>query len=682
VAAHAPSNGFDFDGSAVDDGPSRQVRRKKKGIGGWIALGILFGLVTSSGFIAIAFWPKIKPIIVQAANGDLPGMRDEDEDEVPAKSAPVKSSATKTASSTKNTAGPKSSSKSEEKSAPKSRTVAEKTQPKPDPDEEKPASKTKTAPVGGTYPRRAFVISVHNYLYLNPISDGMRGTVNLKWLMDRSLAGKLNIPMTQIFQLSDAHDKPNERRPPLKTVIEQGLENFLKTTRKQDRIMVFFIGHTKEIDNEAYLVPMEGETDELKTLIPLKWMYDQLAKCECRQKILVIDGNRYNAAQGEERPVSGPMGPKFEAALKSPPAGVQVWAACSSGQQSLQFEDAPLGLFLDSFREALAPKKGKGALEGKIPSRDDLIPLKDINDIVAQKMQEELERRGLDKTPQKPLIAGHAPTSGAEYDRTEVAAAEPAMPSVNPASQKMVAAILRDISLPSLKGGEGTGLDVDFTQLPPFSPDALKAYEGDLKADSKLRAVIHEARAALWAISSAAPPTELQGEVMAMRAKLGIGEGVKGIMQDRYNKPAATAETAFKARIFEDLKSMSRVVAQMEDVLEKLKNAKDEMEEAPKRWQANYNYILARFQAQLAYLEDYQFMLGSMRKEYPPHDPNIHSAWRMASKEKASDQQGKKYDKNARKLYADLAKACKGTPWEVLAKREKLTALGLEWVAY
>jgi hypothetical protein len=677
---------FDFDGEE-DDRPRHSARRKKKGVGGWITLAILAGLLTSAGFIAIAFWPKIKPIILQAANGDLPGMND-DEDDPPAKSTPASAAGSKARPGAKSTpgsrSGPKSAPKSK-KSGSENKSGHDKTTPTPktDADEERPV-KPKPAS-SGTYPRRAFIISVHNYLYLNPIVDGP-GAPNLKWLKTNTLSSKLNIPLNQIIHLSDAHENEREHRPPLKPVIEQGLENFLKTTRKQDRIMVFFIGHTKEVDGEAYLVPLEGEVDDVKTLIPLKWVYDQLAKCEARQKILVIDGNRYNSAQGEERPVSGPMGPKFEAALKSPPAGVQVWAACSAGQQSLQFEDAPLGLFLDSFREALSPKKGKGALEGKIPDRNDRIPLKEINDAVARRMQDELERRNLDKSnPQKPLIAGHAPVSGADYDRSEVAAAIPALPSVNPASQKLVAELLRDVGVPSLKGGEGTSLDVDFKQLPPFSPDALKGYEADIKADAKLRLAIHEARVALWAISSATPPPELQGAVREMQSRMRIeGAGVGGIMKDRYSKPAAApaAEKTFKDRLFEDSKAMSRVVAQLEDVLEKLKDAKEERDAAPKRWQANYDYILARFQAQLAYLEDYQMLLGSLRKEYPPHDPNIHSAWRMAAKEKASDSSGKKYDRAARKLYGDLAKACKGTPWEVLAKREKLTALGLEWVAY
>ncbi len=676
----APSTGFDFDATEEDDRPRRSARRKKKSVAGWIFLAILGGILTSVAFIAIAFWPKIKPIIMQAANGELAVQRSADEDDPPTKTTPAKTS------TPKSKPGSRSGPSSEPKSNPKRRNDPDTSRRKPNPDldQTKPNTRPKPPPASGTFPRRAFIIHVQNYLYLNPIVDSQGGP-NLQFMKNNTLAKNLHIPINQIIQLSDAHDHPKERRPPLKTVIEQGLENFLKTTRKQDRIMVFFIGHTKEVDGEAYLVPLEGEVDDIKTLIPLKWVYDQLAKYEARQKILVIDGNRYNSAQGEERPVSGPLGPKFEAALKSPPAGVQVWSACSAGQQSVQFEDAPLGLFLDSFRDALAPKKGKGALEGKIPDRNDLIPLKVMNDAVARRMQDELERRNLDKTnPQKPFMAGHEPTSGADYDRSELAAAIPALPTVSPASQKLVGELLRDVSVPSLKGGEGTGLDVDFRELPPFSLDALKPYEEDIKADSKLRLAIHNARVALWAISSASPPPELLGDVMAMKSKMRIGGegGVGAIMKDHYSKPAPAGETPFKNRLFEDLKAMSRVVAHLEDVLEKLKEAKDELESAPKRWQANYNYILARFEAQLAYLEDYQSLLGSMRKEYPPHDPNIHSAWRMAAKEKAGDSVGKKYDKAARKLYTDLAKSCKGTPWEVLAKREKLTALGLEWVAY
>ena len=127
---------------------------------------------------------------------------------------------------------------------------------------------------------------------------------------------------------------------------------------------------------------------------------------------------------------------------------------------------------------------------------------------------------------------------------------------------------------------------------------------------------------------------------------------------------------------------MSKIVARLENMLEDLKEVGEQKETAPKRWQANYMLILARLQATLAYLEEYQSLLGQMRKEYPQHDPAIHSGWKMASKENASDSLGKKLDRAARKFYADLAKDNPKTPYEVLGKREKLTALGLEWQTY
>jgi hypothetical protein len=328
---------------------------------------------------------------------------------------------------------------------------------------------------------------------------------------------------------------------------------------------------------------------------------------------------------------------------------------------------------------ALAPPRGyKGALEGRIQRPDDLIPTSTIHETLTRNMERELDRRKIKQTAH---LYGKAPANGAAYDRSEPPATIPAMPKIDTANQPLIRAIMSEISLPSLKGGEGSGQDVSFTQLPPFSVEAMKPYEAELKPDSKLRQAIQEARATLWAVSTASAPSELASEVAEVRRKLGVD---LSIMRDRYGRPAGGAtETAFKNRIFEEEKSMSRIIARLEDVLENLKAAGEEKDMAPKRWQANYAYVLARFQAQLAFLEEYQGLLGAMRKEYPtPYDPAVHTGYRMAAKEKAGDSAGKKYDKAARGLYEKSAKSYRGTPWEVLAKREKLTALGLEWQAY
>jgi hypothetical protein len=101
---------------------------------------------------------------------------------------------------------------------------------------------------------------------------------------------------------------------------------------------------------------------------------------------------------------------------------------------------------------------------------------------------------------------------------------------------------------------------------------------------------------------------------------------------------------------------------------------------APKRWQANYDFMLARLQNQIAYVYEYSSMLGSMRKEFPPRDPSVHSGWRLASRKKLQgDSTGRKLARDAEKLLEKIIEENAGTPWEILARREKMTALGLEW---
>jgi hypothetical protein len=348
-------------------------------------------------------------------------------------------------------------------------------------------------------------------------------------------------------------------------------------------------------------------------------------------------------------------------------------------QQSHEFDDAPLGLFLDSFRLALTPEKGyKGALAGKIQKPNDLVPLSAINERVVENMGRELEKR---KLTQAPRLAGHAPPDGADYDRSEALAQAPAIPSFAGQEQQVVKEILAEISLPPVKASQGAGDDLDFSNLPPFSPEALKKYAGQVPPDSRLRKAVREARVALWAVSNATAPGDLQADVLALRKKL-PGD-LASIMRDRYSKPGGgAAETAFKNTVVRDSTAMARIIAQLEDGLEQLKEVGDEKDSAPPRWKANYAYVLARFQAQLTYLEEYQGLLGSMRKEYPPMDEKIHTGWRMAAKEKATDSAAKKYFKSARSGYRELAGKYRGTPWEVLGKREELTALGLDWQPY
>src|SRR5262249_3782722 len=148
-------------------------------------------------------------------------------------------------------------------------------------------------------------------------------------------------------------------------------------------------------DDGVFLVPVEGERENKGSLIPLQWLYDRLAACKARQKVLILDVCRFNPARGLERPGSGPMtveegkpegamGPKLDAMLREPPDGVQVWSACIAEQHSLEFDDGNLNN--GAFLEVLSDVASRG-VEGVIQKENDLIPVEKLVDKVNEKMK-------------------------------------------------------------------------------------------------------------------------------------------------------------------------------------------------------------------------------------------------------------------------------------------------------
>jgi hypothetical protein len=83
----------------------------------------------------------------------------------------------------------------------------------------------------------------------------------------------------------------------------------------------------------------------------------------------------------------------------------------------------------------------------------------------------------------------------------------------------------------------------------------------------------------------------------------------------------------------------------------------------PRRWQTNSDFMLASLQVQIAFLDEYQSMLGQMRKELPPRDPARHGGWRLAStRTLQGDAAGKKLPRESRKILENLAREHAGTP--------------------
>src|SRR5262249_27932031 len=140
------------------------------------------------------------------------------------------------------------------------------------------------------------------------------------------------------------------------------------------------------------------------------------------------------------------------------------------------------------------------------------------------------------------------------------------------------------------------------------------------------------------------------------------------------------AEARFKDQVYDDGREMAKIVLRLNDTRRDLEDVAEARSKEPRRWQANYDFVKACLLAQMAYLEEYQSLLGQMRKEFPPLDRELYGGWRLASQTTMhGDGDGKRLARQSRSLLAKIAQQHKGTPWEVLAKREKLTALGLDW---
>ncbi len=697
IAAASPFDTFDADTSA----PSRPSTYRRSRGGWWKGPVVVLGVLVVAGVVTAFSWPYIKEAMQGDAQQQASAKPDDKNREAgpaaPGPNDPVKEANTpnnkpnapnkdskdpkdpKDQKDIKDPKDPKDTKGPGGKNDPMNKPPDTTTSPRPsDPPKDPPKpppDDTRKAP----YPRRALVISVHNYLYANPVHAGVTGASarNLAHF-NEALNKGLHIDLNQIAHLSDqteASKMPGDGkgpRSPQKAVIEKTLADFLDSSRAQDCVLVFFIGHSVVIGDDTYLAPIEGELDNAETLIPLKSVYEQMAKCKARQKVLVMDVNRLNPSHGLERPNGGPMDPKADAAFAAPPDGVQVWTACVAGQQSYELDEAPEGAFIDRLKTALAPGKNDKGLEGVIQTPKDLMPVKELADVVNGLLKDQLSPYKLE---QQSRLAGAPPADGAAYDKAEAPAPNAVVCLAAPppaADMKEIQSVLDEVGTPPIKASNDGGLRAE--ALPPFPADKLAAYApgGDM---SDLRKAVLKARETIWALNTAAPPADIGMAVNDLRKTV---KANLSIIKDGYKKQGDDAK--FKDMILKDGREVADLMQLCDDALNEMGAVGEEARKMEtKRWQVNYDFTLARLKAQKAYLMEYQSMLGQLRKQLPDLAPG-QNGWKLAAlPTPKGDSEGKRLAKDSAKLLDTIIKDNPDTPWAVLAKREKLTALGLQW---
>jgi hypothetical protein len=364
--------------------------------------------------------------------------------------------------------------------------------------------------------------------------------------------------------------------------------------------------------------------------------------------------------------------------LKAPPVGVQVWTSCVAGQQSYEYDyDAFEGFEMagSAFFSTFFYASSQGKLSPKgIQKGDDPLPIAQLVDVVNDRTARVVEKKQHAK--QTPRLVG-SPGEAVAYDPKEPPAAKVEIPSpaslmaAGVADRKLVKALVAEADVPPVKiarkGTPPTNLEMIF----PFPAEVLKDYQEDVPL-SEVTANPDKYPLRIAAISGA----KLLRDIRAAKDKneSNLPEEFRGETDDKA-----------KAAILNSQRIPAMIQLQIEEELQKMDAAAEmRKEEKSKRWQANFDYILAQLKARYAYIHEYNLMLGKVRKgELPALDPMAgHKGWRLASVPKLqSGKEVREIESESRKLLKKIIKEHEHTPYEVMAKRELYTALGLQWQA-
>jgi hypothetical protein len=533
---------------------------------------------------------------------------------------------------------------------------------------------------GPVFPRRLLAIFPREYLYANRVSSGT---------FDRSFASVvehlvrgLHIDPGQVLVVSDEsadgisarkREKTKKEPPttplsfqrslPTRPLFEKACTEFLTASRPQDHVVILFIGHIATIDDKGYLAPLEGDLANKETLVPLSWLYEKLGQCKARQKVLILDTCRLDPGRGADRPASGPMSAAFAKALEQPPAGVEVWSPCSADQFSYEIDGQ--SVFLDKLCETLA---AGGWVAGDKP--ENALPLPAAREPVGTQVEKEVSK--VLKVAQKPFGAGKMAEQGADYDAGEplpprlvLTAPEPASP---PAAVEEVRQILKELKLPPIQLSMAEDERMDLGGVVFFARDKLAPYLPDYRSLDEIRK-----QPAKYPLRITVLDT-----LQLLNTEFGSGKAKETIRQFY----SASGAPEAKNRILNEQRKPAQLLLSLQEARTRLEKAgENREEEKTKRWQANYDYTYAELLARIAFLEEYNLMLGRIRKdELPELEKGVDEGWRLTPREKLQSPKDVRDIANlAHKAFAKLVKDHAGTPWEVLARRESATSLGLQW---
>jgi hypothetical protein len=535
------------------------------------------------------------------------------------------------------------------------------------------------------FPRRALLININHYLMFNTVlygspRDSFKGGFpgsSTAVLRDRLTRPPLNFPAKQVVELSDGIPPESKVARPhstQKSVLEMAIRDFVDTSREQDRVIVLFCGHATSLEDKSYLIPIDGNLKNAESLLPLKWVYDELAKCKAQQKILILDVFRFSPSRGFELPSAGDgdegtMPESFDKDLQTPPAGVQVWSSCQKDQSAVELEGG--SAFIQALCHVL---QGGPEMTGiAAPSQPILI------DTLVVKVNQRLKEILLpEKRTQMSRLTGKASDAVVAPNPAEPAVAivlkPPTAPGGEAAGIAQVNNILDELKIiPSVRDtrvGEKNLLNAH--NLPAFAAKKLDAY----KADGYQNIAELKKR---YNTNKEMFDKEFPLRGAYFEALIALEESDKIRMREVLPGPI---DPKRKAAFLLEQAGPGISIFKLKQALAQVKEAAEKRDaEVSKRWQANFDYLQARLQSRLVYLFEYSYTLGQIRADNLPELAPGQSGWRIGTGKKiaVTESEAKALSKDTKKLWQRIETQYPGTPWALLAQRESLITLGLAW---
>lgn len=205
------------------------------------------------------------------------------------------------------------------------------------------------------------------------------------------LTENCGFPKDNVVLMTDDRDVRSNAfaRYPTRGNLRARIDQIAQVAERNDLLIVSFSGHGLNIDGRGFLVPVDGASDNIGSLIPLSWVKDALESSPAKQRLLLLDachsGARGNPSESPAQALLSPLAG----------AGFATIASCDSRQLSHEDPKTGHGVFTHAVIEGLTGKTDSQA-EG---NRDSTITANELFAYASLKVKQWSLREGKKQTP-------------------------------------------------------------------------------------------------------------------------------------------------------------------------------------------------------------------------------------------------------------------------------------------